>query len=149
MGIYLRRDARFGDTWLHTVQCLGWSSCLNNRQRGQAKGLPDAKPGPAILQPVVMLDASHEIAIYIHRFHNLDLFQQGYGRNFCVLCLFWVLHTILLTFVVGLDGINLRLPWDGTMVHILRPRCLRESCNMKVTSWFKNIILLTYETIEM
>lgn len=23
------------------------------------------------------LDAVHEIAIYIHRFHNLDLFQQG------------------------------------------------------------------------
>lgn len=25
-----------------------------------------------------MLEALHEIAIYIHRFHNLDLFQQGY-----------------------------------------------------------------------
>ena len=25
-----------------------------------------------------MLEAVHEIAIYIHRFHNLDLFQQGY-----------------------------------------------------------------------
>ncbi|CAA2982444.1 FAM135B-like [Olea europaea subsp. europaea] len=25
-----------------------------------------------------MLDAVHEIAIYIHRFHNLDLFQQGW-----------------------------------------------------------------------
>lgn len=25
-----------------------------------------------------MLDAVYEIAIYIHRFHNLDLFQQGY-----------------------------------------------------------------------
>ncbi|PPD86630.1 hypothetical protein GOBAR_DD16447 [Gossypium barbadense] len=48
------------------------------RQGGQAKGLPDAKPGPAILQPVVMLDTSHEIAIYLHRFHNLDLFQQGW-----------------------------------------------------------------------
>ncbi|GMI82744.1 hypothetical protein like AT1G58350 [Hibiscus trionum] len=25
-----------------------------------------------------MLDTAHEIAIYIHRFHNLDLFQQGW-----------------------------------------------------------------------
>ncbi|KAL7199346.1 hypothetical protein ACSBR2_021602 [Camellia fascicularis] len=25
-----------------------------------------------------MLDAVHEVAIYIHRFHNLDLFQQGW-----------------------------------------------------------------------
>ncbi|XP_051123145.1 uncharacterized protein LOC127246018 isoform X2 [Andrographis paniculata] len=25
-----------------------------------------------------MLEATHEIAIYIHRFHNLDLFQQGW-----------------------------------------------------------------------
>lgn len=25
-----------------------------------------------------MLEAVHEISIYIHRFHNLDLFQQGY-----------------------------------------------------------------------
>ncbi|KAG4147360.1 hypothetical protein ERO13_D05G217800v2 [Gossypium hirsutum] len=25
-----------------------------------------------------MLDTSHEIAIYLHRFHNLDLFQQGW-----------------------------------------------------------------------
>lgn len=25
----------------------------------------------------LMLEAVHEVAIYIHRFHNLDLFQQG------------------------------------------------------------------------
>ncbi|KAK7246812.1 hypothetical protein RIF29_41682 [Crotalaria pallida] len=27
-----------------------------------------------------MLDAVHEVAIYIHRFHNLDLFEQGWYR---------------------------------------------------------------------
>lgn len=27
--------------------------------------------------PPVALDAVHEVAIYLHRFHNLDLFQQG------------------------------------------------------------------------
>ena len=25
----------------------------------------------------LMLEGVHEVAIYIHRFHNLDLFQQG------------------------------------------------------------------------
>ncbi|PHT58555.1 hypothetical protein CQW23_00918 [Capsicum baccatum] len=25
-----------------------------------------------------MLEAAHDISIYIHRFHNLDLFQQGW-----------------------------------------------------------------------
>ncbi|KAL6976587.1 hypothetical protein U1Q18_025376 [Sarracenia purpurea var. burkii] len=33
-------------------------------------------PSPKRKQP--MLDAVHEVAIYIHRFHNLDLFQQGW-----------------------------------------------------------------------
>ncbi|XP_022772973.1 protein FAM135B-like isoform X2 [Durio zibethinus] len=56
---------------------LGWLIGLNNKG-GQAKRLPDAKPPPAKVQPVVMLDTRQEIAIYIHRFHNLDLFQQGW-----------------------------------------------------------------------
>ncbi|PPS08441.1 hypothetical protein GOBAR_AA12221 [Gossypium barbadense] len=54
---------------------LGWLIGLIIRSL-QAKKLPDAKPHPAEVQPVVMLDS--EIAIYIHRFHNLDLFQQGW-----------------------------------------------------------------------
>ncbi|KAK2392444.1 protein FAM135B [Trifolium repens] len=32
------------------------------------------------LQPVVMLETVQEIAIYVHRFHNLDLFKQGWYR---------------------------------------------------------------------
>ncbi|KAB2076280.1 hypothetical protein ES319_A06G031000v1 [Gossypium barbadense] len=56
---------------------LGWLIGLTNRS-AQAKKLPDAKPHPAEVQPVVMLDSVQEIAIYIHRFHNLDLFQQGW-----------------------------------------------------------------------
>ncbi|KAJ8763820.1 hypothetical protein K2173_003602 [Erythroxylum novogranatense] len=30
------------------------------------------------IEPISMSDAMQEIAIYIHRFHNLDLFQQGW-----------------------------------------------------------------------
>ncbi|MQL85192.1 hypothetical protein Taro_017713, partial [Colocasia esculenta] len=37
------------------------------------------QPRRAILfQPPAMLDTIHEVAVYIHRFHNLDLFQQGW-----------------------------------------------------------------------
>ncbi|KAJ1255243.1 hypothetical protein BS78_K274300 [Paspalum vaginatum] len=35
--------------------------------------------GPAIcLRPPDVMETVHEVAIYIHRFHNLDLFQQGW-----------------------------------------------------------------------
>ena len=34
-------------------------------------------PGPARPNQLPVLDAVHEVAIYIHRFHNLDLFEQG------------------------------------------------------------------------
>lgn len=56
---------------------LGWFIGLKYRT-WSAKRLPDAKPHPARVKPVAMLDTAQEIAIYIHRFHNLDLFQQGY-----------------------------------------------------------------------
>ncbi|CAN6584301.1 unnamed protein product [Malus baccata var. baccata] len=56
---------------------LGWFVGLNYKS-SSAKRLPDAKPPPAKIKPVAMLDAVQEVAIYIHRFHNLDLFQQGW-----------------------------------------------------------------------
>ncbi|GAV70115.1 DUF676 domain-containing protein/DUF3657 domain-containing protein [Cephalotus follicularis] len=46
--------------------------------RGQLKKFPDEKPHRAQVMPVVMMDTVQEIAVYIHRFHNLDLFQQGW-----------------------------------------------------------------------
>ncbi|VVA90617.1 unnamed protein product [Arabis nemorensis] len=55
---------------------LGWLFGLSKRRR-QAKTL-DAKPYVARVKPVLMVDTVQEIAIYIHRFHNLDLFQQGW-----------------------------------------------------------------------
>ncbi|XP_039023560.1 protein FAM135B-like isoform X1 [Hibiscus syriacus] len=58
---------------------IGWLIGWNNRVE-QVKKLPDAKPLPAQVQPAVMLDTVQEIAVYIHRFHNLDLFQQGWYR---------------------------------------------------------------------
>ncbi|KAE8125952.1 hypothetical protein FH972_020712 [Carpinus fangiana] len=59
------------------IRHLGWFVGLNYKGRS-TKRLPDAKPHPARVKPVTMLDTVQEIAIYIHRFHNLDLFQQGW-----------------------------------------------------------------------
>ncbi|KAG7596488.1 Alpha/Beta hydrolase fold [Arabidopsis suecica] len=55
---------------------LGWLIGLSQRSR-QTKSL-DAEPYVARVKPVLMVDTVQEIAIYIHRFHNLDLFQQGW-----------------------------------------------------------------------
>ncbi|XP_010458322.1 PREDICTED: protein FAM135B-like isoform X1 [Camelina sativa] len=55
---------------------LGWLIGLSQRSR-QTKTL-DAEPYVARVKPVLMVDTVQEIAIYIHRFHNLDLFQQGW-----------------------------------------------------------------------
>ncbi len=71
------RDANFIDSGVRMLRHLGWFIGLNYRTLS-AKRLPDAKPRPARVKPVAMLDTVQEIAIYIHRFHNLDLFQQGY-----------------------------------------------------------------------
>lgn len=71
------RDAKFTNSGLRMYRHLGWFIGLKYRT-WSAKRLPDAKPHPARVKPVAMLDTAQEIAIYIHRFHNLDLFQQGY-----------------------------------------------------------------------
>ncbi|KAK7384951.1 hypothetical protein VNO78_30654 [Psophocarpus tetragonolobus] len=40
--------------------------------------LPDVMPRSFKVRAVAMCEAVQEIAIYLHRFHNLDLFQQGW-----------------------------------------------------------------------
>ncbi|KAL3002813.1 hypothetical protein AAZX31_08G074700 [Glycine max] len=41
----------------------------------------DHQPGPGTPNKLLpVLDAVHEVAIYIHRFHNLDLFEQGWYK---------------------------------------------------------------------
>ncbi|KAG5566317.1 hypothetical protein RHGRI_002051 [Rhododendron griersonianum] len=56
------------------------SSSSNHPKRLSNAPLPPRPPTPPPLpkRKLPMLDAVHEIAIYIHRFHNLDLFQQGW-----------------------------------------------------------------------
>jgi hypothetical protein len=34
-------------------------------------------PSPAVRPPPGAMETAHEVAIYIDRFHNLDLFHQG------------------------------------------------------------------------
>ncbi|XP_043811132.1 uncharacterized protein LOC110610261 isoform X3 [Manihot esculenta] len=71
------RETSFLDLGLHMFQHLG---CLIgiNPKIGTQKRLPNAKPLQTKIKPIAMLDTVQEIAIYIHRFHNLDLFQQGW-----------------------------------------------------------------------
>lgn len=57
---------------------LGWLIGLSQRSR-QTKTLDaEAYVAARAVKPVLMVDTVQEIAVYIHRFHNLDLFQQGY-----------------------------------------------------------------------
>lgn len=53
---------------------LRWLIDLTQRNL-TTKRLTDAEVKPS--KPA-MLDTFHEVAIYLHRFHNLDLFQQGW-----------------------------------------------------------------------
>ncbi|THU63504.1 hypothetical protein C4D60_Mb01t16490 [Musa balbisiana] len=57
------------------------------RMRCLTGSIPKTPPSRRLLTPISrrvqfftpdMLETVHEIAIYIHRFHNLDLFQQGW-----------------------------------------------------------------------
>ncbi|RRT49810.1 hypothetical protein B296_00019082 [Ensete ventricosum] len=61
------------------------------RMRCLPGSIPKSPPSRRLLTPTLrrvqfftpdMLETVHEIAIYIHRFHNLDLFQQGYSAAF-------------------------------------------------------------------
>ncbi|KAJ4915317.1 putative serine esterase family protein [Raphanus sativus] len=57
---------------------LGWLIGLSQRSR-QTKTLDaEAYVATSRVKPVLMVDTVQEIAVYIHRFHNLDLFQQGW-----------------------------------------------------------------------
>ncbi|KAJ0237629.1 putative serine esterase family protein [Hirschfeldia incana] len=57
---------------------LGWLIGLSQRSR-QTKTLDaEAYVAASRVRPVLMVDTVQEIAVYIHRFHNLDLFQQGW-----------------------------------------------------------------------
>ncbi|CAI0401833.1 unnamed protein product [Linum tenue] len=60
------------------IRRLGWLIGLNTKS-GSEKRLPDASIHTTRIGPLTtMSETVQEIAIYIHRFHNLDLFQQGW-----------------------------------------------------------------------
>ncbi|CAN0843296.1 Protein FAM135B [Linum grandiflorum] len=59
------------------IRHLGWLIGLNPKS-GTEKRLPDASTHTARIRPFTMSESVQEIAIYLHRFHNLDLFQQGW-----------------------------------------------------------------------
>ncbi|XP_019419231.1 PREDICTED: protein FAM135B-like isoform X3 [Lupinus angustifolius] len=56
------------------LQRLGWVVGLNHKNKRLLS--EDQPPKPKSM----LNDVVHEVAIYIHRFHNLDLFEQGWYR---------------------------------------------------------------------
>ncbi|XP_014517563.1 protein FAM135B isoform X1 [Vigna radiata var. radiata] len=61
---------------------LGWFVGLDQTNLS-TKRLPNVHHQPPSDKPnhqLPMLDAVYEVAVYIHRFHNLDLFEQGWYR---------------------------------------------------------------------
>lgn len=97
----------------------------------------DHQPGPGTPNKLLpVLDAVHEVAIYIHRFHNLDLFEQGYAPLFDVLLFTFQFSFLILVFYsycCYADGTKSRLPWDGRMVKAPIPGFRRGLFSMKVT----------------
>ncbi|KAL2968852.1 hypothetical protein AAZX31_15G047800 [Glycine max] len=60
---------------------LGWFVGLNQNNLATKRLLnADQTASARPNHQLPMLDAVHEVAVYIHRFHNLDLFEQGWYR---------------------------------------------------------------------
>ncbi|KAJ1399150.1 hypothetical protein SESBI_30525 [Sesbania bispinosa] len=59
---------------------LRWFVGLNQKNWSTKRLVNVEQPGPARPNQFPVLDAVHEVAIYIHRFHNLDLFEQGWYK---------------------------------------------------------------------
>ncbi|RDY05361.1 hypothetical protein CR513_10818, partial [Mucuna pruriens] len=60
---------------------LRWFVGLNQRNWSTKRLVNvEQQSGPARPHHLPVLDAVHEVAIYIHRFHNLDLFEQGWYK---------------------------------------------------------------------
>ncbi|KAL4300179.1 hypothetical protein HN51_051613 [Arachis hypogaea] len=60
---------------------LRWCVGLNQKNLS-TKRLDNVEhqPGPERPSQLPVLDAVHEVAVYIHRFHNLNLFEQGWYK---------------------------------------------------------------------
>lgn len=59
------------------IRRLRWFAGLNQKNWSNKRLVNADLPGLERPNHLPMLDAVHEVAIYIHRFHNLDLFEQG------------------------------------------------------------------------
>lgn len=57
-----------------------WFVGLNQKNLSTKRLVNADQPGPTRPNHLPNLDAVHEVAIYIHRFHNLDLFEQGWYK---------------------------------------------------------------------
>ncbi|RWW47680.1 hypothetical protein BHE74_00046304 [Ensete ventricosum] len=74
------------DVVLGSEDAKDLQSSMPPRMRCLPGSIPKSPPSRRLRRVQIftpdMLETVHEIAIYIHRFHNLDLFQQGYSAAF-------------------------------------------------------------------
>ncbi|KAK7319366.1 hypothetical protein RJT34_04086 [Clitoria ternatea] len=59
---------------------LRWFVGLNQKNWSTKRLVNVEQPGLSRPNHLPLLDAVHEVAVYIHRFHNLDLFEQGWYK---------------------------------------------------------------------
>ncbi|XP_027345055.1 protein FAM135B-like isoform X6 [Abrus precatorius] len=59
---------------------LRWFVGLNQKNWSTKRLVNVQQHGPARPNHLPVLDAVYEVAVYIHRFHNLDLFEQGWYK---------------------------------------------------------------------
>ncbi|KAL5054602.1 hypothetical protein RYX36_035284 [Vicia faba] len=62
------------------IRRLRWFAGLNQKNWSNKRLVNADLHGLERPYHLPMLDAVHEVAIYIHRFHNLDLFEQGWYK---------------------------------------------------------------------
>ncbi|PNX80903.1 hypothetical protein L195_g036916 [Trifolium pratense] len=62
------------------IRRLRWFVGLNQKNCPTKRLVNADQPGLVRPNHLPMIDAVHEVAIYIHRFHNLDLFEQGWYK---------------------------------------------------------------------
>lgn len=101
-----------------------------------------------------MLEAVHEVAVYIHRFHNLDLFQQGYVLLLTLTIFsFGTLTTIsyycyeFFHYFYGMysGGIKSKSQWDGRIVRTVHWQHHQELFSMKVGLQLYNVIIYLHQ----
>ncbi|KAK4271109.1 hypothetical protein QN277_019849 [Acacia crassicarpa] len=59
---------------------LGWLLSQRSLSTKRLSNVEQPEPAAPVMNKQLNMDAVHEVAIYVHRFHNLDLFAKGWYK---------------------------------------------------------------------